>query len=651
MAFLQEPSGATVIATQNFNGPLPPSNASAPDAGGWYLFAQSVSITTDSQAPESAPNVGQWRYFAGIQAGVSPGNMFHSMANVTSLFVGMTWKPSNPWQNESQSNVNKLCFIQSLNPANTPGSGHFVPVMRGPGPVYTFTIVLETVMDNSHLGNGFGDVGGTWVLFPNVGSGALNLGQWHRIEILIQNSTSSSAKNGTLRAWINNILVFNYTNVNTPDVWREFNINPTWGGLNNIKTQTDFFWFDHIRLSNPGVIGQPTPPPTISSFTPTSGTFGTPITIVGTNFDPNPGGNSVTLNNTQCTILGATTTQINTAVPNTATTGRLRVATAGGQATSASDFTVQTTPTGTGLLTGSRVSSADTILSNEGTLDWAHWGLTVSTSFNTSGAGLFSDALVVNSTNGKNRYASSPTNYTWVGGTPTASATDTPTGIFTDGTMSFTVPADTTERVLRVYGGCFNTPSMRLRATLSDNSASSYTDTSLSSTLTEASTNAVWILRYKAGEAGQLLTVDLSLTAGNGAQGNVALQAATLQLANAPSENITLSPASLSIEEQASGLFTLTMLPVRSTSTVVVLTNSDETVCAAPGTVTIPANTSSVFVNVAGISAGSATITATLGAETASATVIVIDVPDTPTIPATPSLNMYTGFLDVYRWM
>jgi uncharacterized protein YjdB len=213
------------------------------------------------------------------------------------------------------------------------------------------------------------------------------------------------------------------------------------------------------------------------------------------------------------------------------------------------------------------------------------------------------------------------------------------------------VPADTTERVLRVYGGCFNTPSMRLRATLSDNSASSYTDTSLSSTLTEASTNAVWILRYKAGEAGQLLTVDLSLTAGNGAQGNVALQAATLQLANAPSENITLSPASLSIEEQASGLLTLTMLPVRSTSTVVVLTNSDETVCAAPGTVTIPANTSSVFVNVAGISAGSATITATLGAETASATVIVIDVPDTPTIPATPSLNMYTGFLDVYRWM
>jgi len=316
--------------------------------------------------------------------------------------------------------------------------------------------------------------------------------------------------------------------------------------------------------------------------------------------------------------------------------------------TSSSNQSVATVPSSvtvnagsaTGLLTATAVASGSTTItaSYEGEEETASLEV----------YSLISDVSVSGAGNGLNRYIHSPTTYTWVSGTPTASATNTPTGIFTDGTLTFTVHADTTERILRVYGGCLNTPSMRLQASLSDSSATAYTDVGLSSTLTESSTNAVWVLRYKAGSANQTLTVALSLTAGNATQGSIAIQAATLQLANQPAEDMTLSPSAQTIQEGATGFLTLTLNPARTTPSVVMLAVSDDTKISVPASITIPANTSSIAAQIIGIDAGSSTVTATLGDHESTSTVTVIDVP--LTVP-TPALNLYTSFLDVYRWM
>ncbi len=80
--------------------------------------------------------------------------------------------------------------------------------------------------------------------------------------------------------------------------------------------------------------------PTITSFTPTIGTADTALAITGTNFDTTISNDWVTLNNRYALVSSATSTQISTAVPALATSGRISVSTSTGSATSAADFFV-----------------------------------------------------------------------------------------------------------------------------------------------------------------------------------------------------------------------------------------------------------------------------------------------------------------------
>jgi hypothetical protein len=90
----------------------------------------------------------------------------------------------------------------------------------------------------------------------------------------------------------------------------------------------------------------PSAPPTIVSFAPASGAVGTAVTITGTNF---VNVSAVTFNLTSASYTVLSATQIQATVPANASTGRIRVTTPGGTATSGSDFTVTTPPQPTTL--------------------------------------------------------------------------------------------------------------------------------------------------------------------------------------------------------------------------------------------------------------------------------------------------------------
>jgi hypothetical protein len=87
-------------------------------------------------------------------------------------------------------------------------------------------------------------------------------------------------------------------------------------------------------------VGTAPPPPTLSSFSPTSGLVGASVSLVGTNF---LAGMTCSFNGgapQACTVASATSATVN--APTGATTGKLTITTTAGSAQSATDFTVST---------------------------------------------------------------------------------------------------------------------------------------------------------------------------------------------------------------------------------------------------------------------------------------------------------------------
>jgi hypothetical protein len=188
---------------------------------------------------------------------------------------------------------------------------------------------------------------------------------------------------------------------------------------------------------------------------------------------------------------------------------------------------------GSGTLTGSKASvSGQIYLNATGPTDWAHWGTNTAASFDhkanvTSQISNYTEvgsATVVRLTN-------NGVGYTWMSGsgTPTSGASDTKTGIYVTGTgngFTITVPASTTKHTLKVYVGVSKAQGS-FSASLSDNSAAPYSDTSLQNS--SGTTNEVYTLTYQAGSNGQTLTISFTMQSSLGSGGYVSLQSATLQ--------------------------------------------------------------------------------------------------------------------------
>ena len=217
-------------------------------------------------------------------------------------------------------------------------------------------------------------------------------------------------------------------------------------------------------------------------------------------------------------------------------------------------------PVSAGTLSGSFASIAVNSVVNlttNGPLDWVHWGLYTETSLNRKAGVLprIGDFTAI-SGSGTNafvyvyQFGDLAHGYRWTDGTPESSVDDTHTGVWAYGVpnvgtgFEFSVPADTTERTLRVYVGVFSGKG-DVEATLSDGSAAAYSNNTLSST--RGSTNRVYVFSYAADAPGQTLRIRWKLQMGMGTRpdANVTLQAATLAMpgGNNPPSVLLTAPA------------------------------------------------------------------------------------------------------------
>lgn len=256
-----EPAGSTNLLDWNF---------SFRDGNGWTCYCADVSVISDGTAPHSPSFVGQWRYNTGMAGGISPGNLYRALPGLREIYVGYWWKASAGFSGHPSS-VNKMLFLV--------GGGNFVPEMFGsPGGPYKLMLCLEAGADNCHLPSSYGDCPGTRMVYANTGNASLVPGSWYRIELYLKHSSSTTSKDGIVRAWVNGALTHNFTNVNyQASAWTELQINPTWGGMGSTVGATSYFWYDHMRISKPnGGVPEPVMPLSITTTSMPSGRAGSP---------------------------------------------------------------------------------------------------------------------------------------------------------------------------------------------------------------------------------------------------------------------------------------------------------------------------------------------------------------------------------------
>ncbi len=118
-----------------------------------------------------------------------------------------------------------------------------------------------------------------------------------------------------------------------------------------VLTTSGLIFFSSCKKGDSNNNPPPSPVlPTILSFSPAYGQVGTQVTITGTDFSPSPVENALKFNGTAALVTAASTTQLVTTVPTSATTGKLSVTVKNNTATSTDDFLI---------LTGSWTRKAD----------------------------------------------------------------------------------------------------------------------------------------------------------------------------------------------------------------------------------------------------------------------------------------------------
>jgi len=606
-----EPSNSTQLLSHPFN-----------NMSGFSGLIQSATIMTDSTAPFSPSNCVRSRIeaFAG-QGGMQADWYTPGSVQYRDMYCRFWWR-TNP-QFQGRIVANKMFFIRG------PGTNGYFGMFGGPnagGGGFYIAMGINT--------SGLLDAN----LYPNVGNASVTPGVWHMIEAYIKCSTTRSSNDGIIRWWVNGTLAGNYTSMNYCGPSNEGLYNWTWtetwdghqdmGRSNTVAWE---HWIDHLYISTGGTVTPSPSVPTISSFTPTSGPVGTPLTIVGTNFDPSPAGNAVTVNNVSCTVLAVVPTQINTAIPNTATTGQVKVVTSAGTALSGTNFTV-TAPDpgggsggGTGGGAGATTYTFTSDFSGTQGPRWYYLNENGTQMTYNTGSQLWQGAQLYQGV--------------WNGGFHPGNSSEA--------VVKFVVPGTGSVRITGTYAdldvGGGNGVVCRIRKNGSTVVAGPYT-------IANGDTAGVAYDITESVVDDDYFTFEVGSVVENSYDSTRLNPVIVYTPQSQQEETITLTLTSLTVTESTTGLITLTISPTRSTDSVIALSSSSAS-AVVPATTTIPANQSSVGVNVVGGTPGTATITATLGTSTTTSTVTSVAAPDPEDpVPVSPTLSAYTDFLVTYRW-
>lgn len=622
--FPQEPAGSSTLLNHNFTAAL---------GSGMSDYYNSRNRPGALQADGTAPVSPTGCFVSYITAGSNTGGtelVWSNGSTYDDMFVGMSWRTNAQFEGRPQGN--KTFFMRGPGgdglPNRTNGVFLFNNASLNNGSGVMIFAPNTGNLSNQHI-TGSSDPGVP--IFPNVGNGTLTRGVWYKLQAYMKKSTNATSQDGILRWWINGVLVGNYTNVNYPGGFNEWLWSETWDGTPNFTVNVQWeHWLDHVYISTGGTVTPSPSVPTISSFTPTSGPVGTPITIVGTNFDPSPAGNAITLNGIACTTLGAQPTQLNTAVPNTGTTGQIRVTTSAGTALSSTNFTV-TTPDpgggsggGTGGGAGATTSTFTTDFSGTQGPRWYY--LNEDASQMTYSNGLWS---------GNQLYKG-----IWNGGFHP--------GGTTGAVLKYVVPGTGSVRITGTFADADTGGGNGVSCVIKKNGSTATGGGPFS--IANGNTSGAAYDISESVTDGDSFTFEVTSNGENSYDSTTLAPVIVYTPQSQNEETITLTLTSLTIQEFYIGVITLSMTPTRATESVITLSSSGAA-AVVPVSVVLAANTSTVDIPVSAGPAGTATITATLGTSTSSSTVISTATPDPEDpVPVSPTLSAYTDFLLAYRW-
>lgn len=241
-----EPVGAIVTSDWGFN---------TCNGGGWDLSC-GVGIENDPTAPISPPQVMVYRYdnttgFGGGELRILP---FHRH-----LYMGIYHYLSDPFEGTSNGS-NKLMnlkldgesiemYIKWQGPR---GSGEF-------GPTFSFTSAQADIdslrfsacaaiaaTGSFHIADpDYPCIVRQWISSQNV-----PLGRYFLFECVIQQSTSLTSLDGRVRYWLDNNLILDLVNLNTPTApFSELFFTPTWTPPIDVGRHADEMKWDHVRIS------------------------------------------------------------------------------------------------------------------------------------------------------------------------------------------------------------------------------------------------------------------------------------------------------------------------------------------------------------------------------------------------------------------
>ncbi len=192
-------------------------------------------IIQDSTAPFSPSGVLEYLYPEGFEGGTAPATHYFPLGNSREVFIGLEWKVSEAWHGHA-TGVNKIHFLYLAD------GGDVAMVMHG-GVAGPYELrVLPQWREHTR----------SW-LTSNVANPPIRPGAWHRIEWHLKYESSPGAGDGTIRWWVDGRLSGSHNDVRFPDDagFAEYQMSPTWGGVGDVKRQTDSYRFDHTYVSMP----------------------------------------------------------------------------------------------------------------------------------------------------------------------------------------------------------------------------------------------------------------------------------------------------------------------------------------------------------------------------------------------------------------